>query len=533
MNKIISLDSLQRLIIAPLKRLIDKKVEKVDGKGLSTNDFTDEYKEKLVSLNTDGLVSKEYVDGQLSNISDQFNNLSNHPDIIPLVSTNKQVLTEAQQHQTRENLGLYYTDDTVIEILPEISLEYKVGQDEDGEDYKNSEEISGNVLEHRFEVGKTYIVIYDNVTYKCIAYSDDFASETTYLGCRDIPYSEDGVYPDPETKFSEPFLFIQVPWYSYTSVRAIKPGIHTISVSLVESSVIKFTNEYNIAEFGRNTRSVHKQLVTDGEGAIRLDNKLAYAVKSSEDLYCSRTVEVNHSGYSGSFDIKPDDDSFKIVEFRPYKIVYNGVSYECIAFSEKNSYYGGTDLFLRVDGVIEIIASMPPNSNSIRIHTLDGTADTEVSFELYYLNDGIKHIDEQFMPVGTVIAPVTTDDNGKIMRVVDGVWKPEDNINNYIAFIDQVNGYKYIVCMRNGELVSYCATQSISVTTPPIKTEYLDGDVFNPDGMVVTATAYDGTTREITNYTYEDRILKGNTILIIKYVENGKTYATSTPITVQ
>ena len=30
MNKIISLDSLQRLVIAPLKRLIDKKVDKSD-----------------------------------------------------------------------------------------------------------------------------------------------------------------------------------------------------------------------------------------------------------------------------------------------------------------------------------------------------------------------------------------------------------------------------------------------------------------------------------------------------------------------
>ena len=50
MNKIISLDSLQRLVIAPLKRLIDKKVDKVDGKGLSTNDYTDEDKEKLAGI---------------------------------------------------------------------------------------------------------------------------------------------------------------------------------------------------------------------------------------------------------------------------------------------------------------------------------------------------------------------------------------------------------------------------------------------------------------------------------------------------
>lgn len=52
MDKTISLDSLQRLIIMPLKRLIDKKVTMVDGKELSTNDFTNEEKAKLAGIET-------------------------------------------------------------------------------------------------------------------------------------------------------------------------------------------------------------------------------------------------------------------------------------------------------------------------------------------------------------------------------------------------------------------------------------------------------------------------------------------------
>lgn len=42
------------------------KVEKVDGKGLSTNDFTNEEKEKLANLSTEGLASEEYVDNAVS-----------------------------------------------------------------------------------------------------------------------------------------------------------------------------------------------------------------------------------------------------------------------------------------------------------------------------------------------------------------------------------------------------------------------------------------------------------------------------------
>lgn len=88
MNKIISLDSLHRLIIIPLKRLIDKKVDKVNGKGLSTNDYTNSEKEKLANLSTEGLATEEYVDNSLdalvgdTSVSDQIANAINNLDII-------------------------------------------------------------------------------------------------------------------------------------------------------------------------------------------------------------------------------------------------------------------------------------------------------------------------------------------------------------------------------------------------------------------------------------------------------------------
>ena len=44
--------------------------------------------------------------------------------------------------------------------------------------------------------------------------------------------------------------------------------------------------------------------------------------------------------------------------------------------------------------------------------------------------------------------------------------------------------------------------EKIEVTKEPTNTTYVEGDRFNPDGMVVTATYSDGTTEKVTDYTY-------------------------------
>lgn len=46
-----------------LRNLKSKKVDKVEGQGLSSNDFTDDYKEQLDNFTTP-LITKEYVDSQ-------------------------------------------------------------------------------------------------------------------------------------------------------------------------------------------------------------------------------------------------------------------------------------------------------------------------------------------------------------------------------------------------------------------------------------------------------------------------------------
>ena len=75
--------------------------------------------------------------------------------------------------------------------------------------------------------------------------------------------------------------------------------------------------------------------------------------------------------------------------------------------------------------------------------------------------------------------------------------------------------------------------ESIEITTPPTKTEYMAGDKFDPTGMVVTAHYTDDTTADLTENDYTifhgDKLTQGQTYVTIQYNDgsgssNIKTY---------
>lgn len=69
---------------------------------------------------------------------------------------------------------------------------------------------------------------------------------------------------------------------------------------------------------------------------------------------------------------------------------------------------------------------------------------------------------------------------------------------------------------------------SITITTPPTKTAYTVGELFDPSGMVVSAAYSDGNTAEVTGYDYKETPLTAaDTSLVVGYSENG-VYASAT-----
>lgn len=80
----------------------------------------------------------------------------------------------------------------------------------------------------------------------------------------------------------------------------------------------------------------------------------------------------------------------------------------------------------------------------------------------------------------------------------------------------------------NGTVLWRIKLSSIAVTTPPTKTQYQEGEVFDPTGMVVTATYSNGETKVISNYTVlnGDKIAEDMTTITISYTEDGVTATT-------
>lgn len=74
----------------------------------------------------------------------------------------------------------------------------------------------------------------------------------------------------------------------------------------------------------------------------------------------------------------------------------------------------------------------------------------------------------------------------------------------------------------------------ISIETPPAKTEYQAGEVFDPAGMAVLAAYSDGGSAAVTGYTVptEAFAVPGPQTVAVTYTENGVTASASVSVTV-
>ena len=75
---------------------------------------------------------------------------------------------------------------------------------------------------------------------------------------------------------------------------------------------------------------------------------------------------------------------------------------------------------------------------------------------------------------------------------------------------------------------------SIAVSTPPTKVIYKAGEYFDPSGMVVTATFDNGTTKNVSGYTYSPTrtLQQDDNVITISYTKKGVTKTTTQNITV-
>lgn len=92
-----------------------------------------------------------------------------------------------------------------------------------------------------------------------------------------------------------------------------------------------------------------------------------------------------------------------------------------------------------------------------------------------------------------------------------------------------------LLCYVDVYVESYEAATltSIAITTNPTKTAYYAGEVFNPAGMVVTASYSSGSPKAVSGYTYPtSALVAGTTSIEISYTELEVTKTANVAITV-
>jgi len=175
------------------------------------------------------------------------------------------------------------------------------------------------------------------------------------------------------------------------------------------------------------------------------------------------------------------------------------------------------------------------------------------SIQEYAVNKGMNYIIDDTKPNlevsqeelenGLKRITITASDDNKIVGLSDypysfdggETWQPESQID-----IDE--NRPITVCVRDA--VGNIATEDINVevkeltgieiTNVPGKVEYIEGQSFETEGMIVTARYNNGTTEEITDYTInpEGALTAEDTKVAISYTVNGVTKTAEVNITV-
>ena len=88
--------------------------------------------------------------------------------------------------------------------------------------------------------------------------------------------------------------------------------------------------------------------------------------------------------------------------------------------------------------------------------------------------------------------------------------------------------------MENGNLTSAKGEiTGIEIINQPKRLGYLQGQAFNPAGMVVVAKHSNGPDVNITNYSYSPEVITSSTPVTISYTAGGNTYTDSVNVNIR
>ena len=429
----------------------------------------------------------------------------------------------------------FYTGDPVEKVLlGETSVEIA----EDG----GNVQISNVPM---FDIGTTYYVTFNGVEYECVAYG---MWEAIVVGNGAIAGGSGGN--------GEPFLVVG----GYNFIYASEAGGHTVGISTMTPEIHKIDKKFlphgsTIGKTGSGQFSeifnVYEETDYGFEGVVYPneatgDFSHAEGERTQANGYCSHAegsyTEANgyYSHAEGLHTIANGERSHA----EGSSTEASGEVSHAEGFSTKASGQyshaegNGTEAkgwHSHVEGQYTIASS--GNQHVQGIYNIEDANNTYAHIvgngnQFRRSNAHTLDWDGNAWYAGSLFVGGTSQDDAEEVATKSDLANnnaPKDNI----ALIDVVNGYTYIVEMRNGNLVSRCGVSHIEISTMPNKTEYVAGEYFDPTGMIVTATCYDGSYFEITDYMYNTNCLTSNINEIsISYVESGIAHTATVSITV-
>ena len=163
---------------------------------------------------------------------------------------------------------------------------------------------------------------------------------------------------------------------------------------------------------------------------------------------------------------------------------------------------------------------------AVTVRQLSGIAVTTAPVKTAYTHG------EKFNSSGMVIT--ATYDDGSAAVVTGWTYSPTGNLaaSNTAITISYTEGNVTKTCTQ--PITVQKVLSSIAVATPPSKTSYYSGDKFSSAGMVIKATYTDGTSANVTGWTYSPtgNLTASNNSVTISYTEGGVTKTCALSITV-
>lgn len=451
---------------------IDNKVDKIKGKGLSTEDYTTEEKEKLASINLKAMlpeVTEENNGEVLSVVNGKWDTKN-----IPQADQNQNDAAAADYIKNRTH-WIDNTQRTLIALAE--NYEFYDG-------YSNPD-IDITSYGRGLIIGEAYYVMWDGIEYpNLIAFDDD-----GYPTLGDFYHNVGNEYPFNIYTYEEDGII-------YLS--AIDNGINEESY-----------HSFSVYENNLIYHQLDEKFIPDS--IARVDEIPSPLPEVTEENN-GEVLAVVEGEWSTKYISEPKQADWNQVDSTAIDYIKNKpiLTKSYLVLKDKNT---NLDYQLAIeDGVL---------ISELMRYFIDITVKTLPSKNAYMIG-------ERFDPTGMVL--LATDINNASIEITDGYIYPENQLKHtdeiIISYVH--NGITYTINLNTTININ-----GIEIFTLPDITNYTEGQVFNPTGMIVGVKGENDYFEIITDYSYDTNPLTVDMNSIdISYNYNDIVYTASVPITV-